>query len=195
MWFHHLFQLPLQSSHKCVQFQKPFNQTKQPLCMAYEKSEHNEVQENDERIDNEFDRIYKHPLKNRKLKILYQEWLIGLVTWYNKVLEEYRIAFHDSTEDQINLSSGDGMEIILLLTFLKTALLIVCFWFCVWWLCNCVIFVSKSFMESLKTWKDLIGGWVVCQIRIVWSALCSKSSYTWSQTPPDYTFKSCISSE
>lgn len=95
--------------------------------MAYEKSEHNEVQENDERIDNEFDRIYKHPLKNRKLKILYQEWLIGLVTWYNKVLEEYRIAFHDSTEDQINLSSGDGMEIILLLTFLKTALLIVCF--------------------------------------------------------------------
>ena len=37
--------------------------------MTHEESEDNEVQENDERIDNEIDRIYKHPLKNRKLKI------------------------------------------------------------------------------------------------------------------------------
>ena len=42
----------------------------EPLCMAYEESKDNEVQENHERIDNETDRIYKHPLKNRKLKIL-----------------------------------------------------------------------------------------------------------------------------
>ena len=48
-----------------------FSQTKQPLCMAYEKSEDNKVQENDERIDDEFDRIYNHSLKNRKLKISY----------------------------------------------------------------------------------------------------------------------------
>lgn len=31
--------------------------------MAYEESEDNEVQENDEKIDNEIDRIYKNPLK------------------------------------------------------------------------------------------------------------------------------------
>lgn len=37
--------------------------------MTYEESEDNKVQENDESIDNEIDRIYKHPLKNRKLKI------------------------------------------------------------------------------------------------------------------------------
>ena len=41
----------------------------QPLCMAYEESEDNEVQENDEKIDNEIDRIYKHPLKNRRQQI------------------------------------------------------------------------------------------------------------------------------
>lgn len=41
----------------------------QSLCMTYEESEDNKVQENDESIDNEIDRIYKHPLKNRKLKI------------------------------------------------------------------------------------------------------------------------------
>ena len=57
------------------------------------------MQENNERIDNEIDRIYKHPLKSCKLKILYQKWYVGLITWYNKTLDEYRIAFDDGTED------------------------------------------------------------------------------------------------
>ena len=55
--------------------------------MAYEESEDSKVQENDERIDSEIDRIYKNLLKNRKLKILYQEWHVGLITWCNKTLK------------------------------------------------------------------------------------------------------------
>ena len=39
----------------------------------YEESKDKEVQKNDERIDSRIDRIYQHPLKNCKLKILYQE--------------------------------------------------------------------------------------------------------------------------
>ena len=45
----------------------------QPRYMAYEESEDNKEQKNDKRIDNENNRIYKNPLKNRKLRILYQE--------------------------------------------------------------------------------------------------------------------------
>ena len=32
------------------------------------------------------------------LKILYQEWHVGLITWY-KTLDKYRIAFDDVTEE------------------------------------------------------------------------------------------------
>lgn len=70
----------------------------QPLCVAYQVSEVDDVQENDERMDNEIERIYKHPLKILKLKILYQEWHVGLITWY-KTLDKYRIAFDDVTEE------------------------------------------------------------------------------------------------
>ena len=70
----------------------------QPLCVAYQESEVDDVQENNERMDNEIERIYKHPLKILKLKILYEEWHVGLIAWY-KTLDEYRIAFDDVTEE------------------------------------------------------------------------------------------------
>ena len=77
------------------------------------------VKKNNERIGNKNDRIYKDSLKNRKLKIIYQEWQFGLITKYYKSLDEHRIAFDDGTEDYINLNSGDSIEIILQKTFWK----------------------------------------------------------------------------
>ena len=62
--------------------------------MASEESEVNEAQENDERIDNEIDRTYKHPFKI-------------------ETFDEHRIAFDDGTEDYINLNSVHEIEIIL----------------------------------------------------------------------------------
>ena len=38
--------------------------------MAYEESEDNEVQENDERIDNEIDRIYKHVIESQTKDVI-----------------------------------------------------------------------------------------------------------------------------
>ena len=66
------------------------------------------------RVDEELDRIYKHPLKNRRIKILYQQWAIGRISWYNKKLDEYRVEFEDGTEDYINLDDVNGAEMILL---------------------------------------------------------------------------------
>ena len=55
------------------------------LCMEYKGNEQEVV----EHIDEELNRIYKHPLKNRRVKILYQEWVTGCISWYNKKLDEY----------------------------------------------------------------------------------------------------------
>ena len=69
------------------------------LCMEYEENE----QEVAERIDEELDRIYEHPLKNRRVKILFQEWAIGRISWYNKKVDDYRVKFEDGTEDNTTL--------------------------------------------------------------------------------------------
>ena len=66
------------------------------------------------RVHEELDRIYKHPLKNRRIKILYQEWAIGRISWYNKKLDEYQVEFEDGTADYINLDDVNGTEMILL---------------------------------------------------------------------------------
>ena len=84
------------------------------LCMNYEEEEQDDKQEDEERIDLENDRIRTHPLKNRKLKILYDKWEIGKITWYNKKFNEYRVKFEDGTDDYINLDDVNGVEIILL---------------------------------------------------------------------------------
>ena len=55
---------------------------------------------------------FTNMLQNRKLKILYQKWHVGLITGCNKTLDEYRIAFDNVTEDYINLNSVDGIEIV-----------------------------------------------------------------------------------
>ena len=53
----------------------------QSLCVIYEeRREDKKVKKNNERIGNEIDRIYKDRWKNRKLKIIYQEWQFGLIT-------------------------------------------------------------------------------------------------------------------
>ena len=54
------------------------------------------------------------PPKKRKLKLLYQEWHIGKITWYNKVLDGHREEYNDGTDDYINLNDVDGIEAILL---------------------------------------------------------------------------------
>ena len=71
----------------------------------YEESKDKEVQKNDERIDSRIDRIYQHPLKNCKLKILYQEQHVGIINWYKKTLDKYRIPFDDGTEGYFNLGN------------------------------------------------------------------------------------------
>ena len=45
--------------------------------------------------------------KKQKIKVLYQEWHIGKITWYNNVLEEYRLEFNDGTDDYINLNDKE----------------------------------------------------------------------------------------
>lgn len=55
----------------------------QSLCMTHEESEDNEVQENDEGIDIEIERIYKHPLKNRKLKIFTKHGTLNYLVQQN----------------------------------------------------------------------------------------------------------------
>ena len=55
----------------------------QSFCMAHEESEDNEVQENDERIDIEIERIYKHPLENLKLKIFTEHGTLNYLVQQN----------------------------------------------------------------------------------------------------------------
>ena len=45
------------------------------LCMEYDENE----QELVVGLNEELDPIYKHPLKNQRVKILYQEWTIGCI--------------------------------------------------------------------------------------------------------------------
>ena len=78
------------------------------LCMEYEENEQEVVECSDE----ELDRIYKHPLKNRRVKILYEKWTTGCILWYNKKLDEYRVEFEDGTKDYINLHDVNGIEMI-----------------------------------------------------------------------------------
>ena len=81
------------------------SEQEQEVYINEEQGEEEEVQ----RFDDVKDMVYQHPLKNRKLKVLYQEWHIGKITWYNNVLEEYRVEFNDATDDYINLN--DVMEL------------------------------------------------------------------------------------
>ena len=60
------------------------------------------------------DRVKNYPLKNAEVKVLYEEWHFGVITWYNKVLDEYRLEFPDGTGDYIKLDAIDGIECILL---------------------------------------------------------------------------------
>ena len=55
------------------------DQVQIPLCMDEEQKEH-EVADSP-RVDDVKDRVYKHPLKNRKLKVLYQNWHVGTITF------------------------------------------------------------------------------------------------------------------
>ena len=50
--------------------------------------------------------------KNRKLKIMYENWEI---TWYNKEFtNEYRVDFEDGSDDYIKLDDVDEVDIIIL---------------------------------------------------------------------------------
>ena len=60
------------------------------------------------------DRLMHHVLESRSIKIMYDKWVVGNVSWYNQKLERYRIVFNDGTEDYISLNDIDGTNIILL---------------------------------------------------------------------------------
>ena len=39
---------------------------------------------------------------------------VGVVSWYNKKLDEYRILFDDNSEDYLKLDDFNGVDVLLL---------------------------------------------------------------------------------
>ena len=52
-------------------------------------------------------------LSVRRVKILFKEWTIECISWYNKKLDEYRFEFEDGTEDYVNFDDVNRIEMIL----------------------------------------------------------------------------------
>ena len=94
----------------------PDDGDKYPLCLQYDAQVADEEDDSlrADRIDDAKDRVDNHPLKQREVKVLYEERHIGKMPWYNKVLDEYRLAFPDGTVDFIKLDNIEGIECVLL---------------------------------------------------------------------------------
>ena len=67
---------------------------------------------NDERVEEENDRVYDHIVVNRKTRALYDnEWHTGgTIKWYNSKFDEYWVFFHDGSDGYIELDNIDGIE-------------------------------------------------------------------------------------
>ena len=104
-------QCPVPESPAENSFQGSEHYSQEVLCMECEEESEDKIVE---RVDEEQDRIHKHPLKNRKLQILYQEWASGRYSCYNKKFDEYRVEFGGGSEDYVNLNDIDRIETILL---------------------------------------------------------------------------------
>ena len=64
------------------------------------------------RIDLEKDRIINHIMVNKHITALYDDWHIGIITWYKTKLDEYRVVFPDKPEYYFK-DNFDGVDVIL----------------------------------------------------------------------------------
>ena len=65
----------------------------------------------EDREDQEEDRVYDERV-GQKIKALYESgWEVGEITYFNSVLDEYHVSFTDGSEDYINISDVDGVEL------------------------------------------------------------------------------------
>ena len=70
---------------------------------------------NDDRIDNECDRIYADELIGNRVKINYEAgWVSGTLKYFNTTLMEYNALLEDGTEDYIKEGDIDGKDIVLI---------------------------------------------------------------------------------
>ena len=70
---------------------------------------------NDDRIDNECDRIYTDELIGNRVKINYEAgWVSGTLKYFNTTLMEYNALLEDGTEDYIKEGDIDGKDIVLI---------------------------------------------------------------------------------
>ena len=88
------------------------------LFTTMENEENLDLKSNDdleeEREDNESDRIYNDKLIGEKIRGLYETgWHTGTVEYFNTELEEYCVTFKDNSEDYIKKNDIDGEKIIL----------------------------------------------------------------------------------
>ena len=74
-----------------------------------------EANEEVERLDMTCDRIFSGELIGKKIRGHYNTgWHIGTLHYFNTKLKEYMVKFEDGSEDYIEESDIDGLEIILL---------------------------------------------------------------------------------
>ena len=64
--------------------------------------------------DKECDRTYKDVKVGRKIKVLYDDYYIGHVIYYNMALKKYSIRFDDGSSDYISSEEIDGINGILI---------------------------------------------------------------------------------
>ena len=64
-----------------------------------DESEKTEAVEENYHINRIKDRILNNTLANRIVRMLYDQWYPGTITWYNEKLDEYCILFFDKSED------------------------------------------------------------------------------------------------
>ena len=72
-----------------------------------------EIEDHVQRIDRVEDGVSRHVMVDREVKVLYNEWHTGIITWYNKKLDEFRVFFKDKSEDYLNINDFNGIDVIL----------------------------------------------------------------------------------
>ena len=60
------------------------------------------------------DRLFHHALESRHVKIMYDKWHIGIITWYNSKLDKYRVVVDDKSEDYISIDDINEADTVLL---------------------------------------------------------------------------------
>ena len=65
-----------------------------------------------ERVDVK-DSLHFHTLNKRKVKVVYEEWHIGKRTWYNEMLDEYKVEYKENN-NYIKPIEFNGTGVIIL---------------------------------------------------------------------------------